>query len=657
MKKNDVARRREHELVRNHVGIADFTMGVLEIGGNDAVSFLNEMCVNDVSKLKPGCILYSGILNEDACMIDDVTVFCLNPNKFWVVTAFMASTLEWFEQHRGKRLVNFEDLSDTIVFWTIQGPDSRRLLASCLRYDMTHLKYYNFMKNEINGIPIIISRTGFTGELGYEVFAEKDKMEFIVADLLKYGERFGTRILETDVTLESLPTEKGLIVYRDFRGANPLELGLEKLVKFEKSDFIGKDKLLKIKENGISRSLMGFIADDEEVDIELESPVKVGNKVIGRVTTANYGYTVEKSIGYCMIDEKYAKTGQEIHITTNGQEVKAIVADRVFYDLERNRINDKEIFNEITLFKDLETRDYLKGFKEKTFKGVYAAMPTPMNSDESINPKGIIELVQHITDGGVDGILVGGNSGEYPMLSIEERKLLFKTAVEASAGKVKIACCCSANTTKWAKELLAYANEAGADFAVIGPPFDMPTTEEGVINYYKELADTSSIGIVIYHYPSYNQIVMSTEDISELARHPKIVGIKNVDEITSTTGIIYATRNENFGVLTGTEHCFLPTLAVGGHGFMGVCASVAPQLARQLYDNFMEGDMVKSQYLNQKWCKVADLVFSAPFTSGLKIAMEVKGIICGNPRKPLATADFVYRRQIKNLLVEIGILK
>ena len=656
MKKYDAARRREHELVRNHVGIADFTMGVLEISGKDAADFLNEMCVNDIKKAAPGRILYTSLLNESSHMIDDVTVYSFAADKFWMITAYLPETMEWLQQHRRKRAVGFKDLSDTVVFWTIQGPESRRLLASCLRYDMTQLKYYSFMKNEVSGIPVFVSRTGFTGELGYEIFSERRQMDFIVACLLKGGEPYGIRILETDVTLESLPTEKGLVVSRDFRGANPLELGMDGLVKFDKPYFVGKEALLKVREEGVSRRLMGFIAENEEVDIELESQVKADGQVIGRVTTANYGYTVEKSIGYCMVDAKYASPGQKIVICSDGEELQATIADRVFYDPERKRIRADETSGRFPLTGP-ESEDYLGGFRQNELKGIYAAMPTPMNGDESLHTEGIRKLVNHLVAGGVDGILAGGNSGEYPMLTLEERKHLFKTTIDEAAGRVKIACCCSANTTAWAKELIGYAGEIGADFVLVSPPFDMPTTQEGIVDYYRELADCSTAGVVIYHYPAYNQITIPTEDIRELARHPKIVGIKNVDEITATTGIVHATCHDSFGVLTGTEQCFLPLLAVGGDGFMGVCASVAPQLARKIYDSFLAGDMTAAAEANRKWCKVADLVFSAPFTAGLKAAMEVQGLPCGNPRKPLAAADRVYRRQIHSLLVETGVIQ
>ena len=107
---------------------------------------------------------------------------------------------------------------------------------------MTDMKYYTFMENEAGGIPIILSRTGFTGELGFEIFADSARISQIVTDLLRIGKKYGVRIVESDVTLESVPTEKGLITVRDFGGTNPLEMGMEWSVNWDKALFHWKRK-------------------------------------------------------------------------------------------------------------------------------------------------------------------------------------------------------------------------------------------------------------------------------------------------------------------------------------------------------------------------------------------------------------------------------
>lgn len=445
MKKWDSVRRQDHETIRNRVGLADFSMGIIEISGDKAEELLDELCVNNVGKIGPGRVMYTCLLDEKAMYVDDVTVYCFSKTKYWMITAFKDNTLRWLEEHRKGRAVHFDDLSDKIALWSIQGPNSRRLISACMSRDMANLQYYHFMENEISGVPVILSRTGFTGELGYEIFADNLRIDRIVEDLLRVGRPYGAKVISTDVMLESLPTEKGLITIRDFHNTNPLETCMEMLVKWDKPVFVGKDELQKIAESGPERRLMGYIAEDCDLDIELESPVMVADEIIGKVTTANYGYSVEKSIGYCLIDAKHAVPGQEITIMSNNTAVRATVCDRVFYDKERVRINAKQ---EAPKFSDKTTRLYLDGGREKTFKGVFAAMATPMNRDEGLNEKGIIALVDHLAESGIDGILVGGSSGEYPALSIDERKELMRIAVQAAEGRLKIAACCSTNTTK-----------------------------------------------------------------------------------------------------------------------------------------------------------------------------------------------------------------
>lgn len=658
MRKYDKVKKQEHDLIRNHVGIADFTMGLIEITGSDARKILDEMCVNNIGGLTPGKVMYTSILNEEAIMIDDVTVYCFNDEKFWIVTAFGESTLSWLENHRNSKAVRFQDLSDRIALWTIQGPDSRRMLASYLRYDMTNLQYYNFMKNEAGGIPIILSRTGFTGELGFEIFADNTRIERIVSDLLRVGKRYGVKLLETDVTLESIPTEKGLITVRDFGGANPLEMGLDWSIKWDKPFFVGKERLLKIRKQGVRRKLMGFVTLDDEIDIENESIVQINGKTVGKVTTANYGYTVEKSIGYTLIDAKYSEIGQKITIVTNGVEVEATLCDRVFYDKERLRINGVEMHT--PLLPAGNTKDYLKGDKAPEFKGIYAAMATPFLRDESLDKEALRKLIDHLIKGGVHGILVGGSSGEYPMQSIEERKKLFKASVDAVQGRCKIAACCSTNTTAGTKELCAYAGEIGVDFVLIMTPFDMPTTEAAMVDYYKEIAAYSKPGVIIYHYPDYTSVELSVESIMELAKERNIVGIKNVTDLSNTVALINEVKNEafceTFGILTGSDDVFLGAMACGADGFMGVGACIAPRLCRDLYDSFMAGDWQKAQLCHHKLCKIMSVVFSGPFPGTLKAALEVQGIACGRPRKPLVPADIVCKRQLKDAIVDADIL-
>lgn len=653
MKKFDETKRRDHEQIRQRVGLADFTMGLIEITGSDARVFLDEMCVNDVAGLERGRILYTSLLDEQARMLDDLTIFCFDDRRFWLVTAWKTSTLTWLEEHRASRAVAFEDLSGQVALWTIQGPDSRRLLVSYLDIDLTSLQYYAFMENRAGGVPVIISRTGFTGELGFEIFADKARIEAVVGDLLRHGKRFGARVITSDVTLESLPTEKGLVLKRDFDGANPLEMGLGWSVKWDKPFFVGQKKLMEIKKQGVTRRLKGFVCADDEVDIENNSPISIDGRVVGRVTTANYGYTVEKSIGYGLIEAARADDGTEITITSGGGEVKAVIGGRVFYDKERVRVNAEAVELKVPTVK---TEEFINGGRVKSFSGLFAAIPTPFLRDDSLDHRALKQLIDFLADSGLDGILVGGSSGEYPVQTLAERQELFRTAVEASAGRLKIVACCSANNTRDTKALCAYGGEVGLDYALIMTPFDPPVPEADLVAFFKEVADYSKPGVLIYHYPAYTNVQLSTEAMVELSRERNIVGLKDVADLTNTVPIIIETRGQDFGVVSGTDYALLGSLACGADGFMGVSACVAPKLCRALVDSMSKGDLETARQCHRKIVKIMKVVFDGPFPGTLKEAMKLQGIDCGRPRKPSPPVDFLGRRILRDVLAETGVI-
>lgn len=328
--------KKEHESVRNSVGFFDFAHQILELTGKDTTDFLDKMCVNEISDLKPGSAVYTTILNENAEVLDDVIIFYHGENKFWVSTLFIKELIKWFEKHIENMDVSMNDVTEKNSLYSIQGPNSRKLLNDILNEDVTELKYFHFMDNKIGDIPLKVSRTGFTGELGYEFFFDPKYTDQIVNELKEKGEKYGITHIKTDVTLNSLPTEKGYIKSNDFKGANPIELGLEWSVDCEK-DFIGKEALCKIRDEGSSRKLMGFIVDSEE-SLSQGDIVMAGDKEIGKVTNYTFSFTLGKNIGYAMIDSEYADPESDIKIQSSGKVVDAKITERIFYDPENKKI-------------------------------------------------------------------------------------------------------------------------------------------------------------------------------------------------------------------------------------------------------------------------------------------------------------------------------
>lgn len=338
MENNRELLKKEHEAVRNKVGFFDFAHDILEVTGKDAQDFLDFMCVNVISELKPMNASYTTILNENADALDDVIVFYHGDDKYWVTTLFMESLQKWFNSHLGDRDVKFKDITEETALYAVQGPNSKKVINKILKDSVDDLGYFEFKNTMLDDIDVMVSRTGFTGELGYELYFHPKYTDKIVKALKEKGEEFGILEVTTDVTLTSLPTEKGYITVNDFKGANPIELGLEWSVDCDK-DFVGKDKLCVLKEEGPERKLVGIEVEGDNIEIKKGDVVKSDGKEIGTITTFTYGFTVDKYIGYALIDSKYANEGDKLTVVSNGKDIEAtIVEGRIFYDVKGERV-------------------------------------------------------------------------------------------------------------------------------------------------------------------------------------------------------------------------------------------------------------------------------------------------------------------------------
>ena len=336
MAKQDLLRK-EHETVRDKVGFFDFAHDILEVTGKDAKCFLDYMCVNVISDLKPYSASYTTILDEDAKALDDVIVFYHEGDRYWVTTLFMDSLMKWFKDHIKDKDVKLKDITDQTALYSVQGPNSKAVMNDLLKDNVDDLGYFEFKNTKLDDIDVMVSRTGFTGELGYELYFHPKYTDKVVAGLNEKGKAYDIMEITTDVTLTSLPTEKGYITSDDFRGANPIELDLEWSVDCEK-DFIGKDKLCVLKDKGSDRKLVGFSVEDKNAKIEKGDKVKFEGKEIGEVTTFTYGYTVEKYIGYVLVDSKYEDEGTKIKIDNGEKEIDATIENKIFYDPKGTRV-------------------------------------------------------------------------------------------------------------------------------------------------------------------------------------------------------------------------------------------------------------------------------------------------------------------------------
>lgn len=339
MLKKDANRRREHEAVRNAVGYYDFTHQLVEVTGNDVVEFMDHIFVNKMASTKVGGAQYSTMLDEEAKIQDDVIIFRLEEKKYWISTLFVEEMLKWLEKHKDNYQVEYEEITDHVSMYAVQGPKSRATLNQLSDKDLDDLNYFNIVSCKIDNFNVQIARAGFTGELGFEVYLHPDYTNRLEELLEEAGKEYGITAIDTDVKLKSLPVEKGFVLMSDIGGLTPYEAIFGWSVDWD-SNFIGKEKLKQEKESGSTFRLRGFTitSQDEEVEIEEGTPIFYENHEVGKVTSFTYGYTVEDYIGFALVDKTHVPKNEEVIIESNGNQYTAITHDRVFYDKDNKRV-------------------------------------------------------------------------------------------------------------------------------------------------------------------------------------------------------------------------------------------------------------------------------------------------------------------------------
>ncbi len=329
MGKNNLELRKEHESVREGVGFYDFTHELLEVSGPDARKFLDKMFVNKIIGTRVGQGKYTTMLNEHGHIIDDVIIFRMKNDMYWVSTLYIHEMLSWFDAYVENFDVTFKDIKDITVMYAVQGPKSREVLNDLLAESIDDLQFNWIHDNKIEDVPVKVARCGFTGEIGYEVYVAPEHIQLLESKLYESGQECNIMKLTTDVVLSSLPTEKGYMIMRDLEKINPVEAGLGWTIDWSK-DFVGKEAVQESIKDGPTRSLVGFTVEDDAAKVKLESEITANGHLVGKVTNYTYGYTVEKSIGYALIDNALTKIGDKVLI--GDQEIEAILTDKVFFD-------------------------------------------------------------------------------------------------------------------------------------------------------------------------------------------------------------------------------------------------------------------------------------------------------------------------------------
>jgi 4-hydroxy-tetrahydrodipicolinate synthase len=291
-------------------------------------------------------------------------------------------------------------------------------------------------------------------------------------------------------------------------------------------------------------------------------------------------------------------------------------------------------------------------------EGIFVPLITPFHDDETIDFQAYKKVIDFQIESGVHGLLVGGTTGEYHVMSSEERKSLIKAGCEYAAGRVPVMAGVGCPTAKETIELANYAAECGAKWGLVLPHYYHKTSEDGIRDFFKEVAANSNVGIVIYNYPGATSVCLSPEMIHELSQEENIVSVKESADFGHLCEVVALTKDvENFTVFTGEEHFILPTFSVGGQGAFGILVNLLPKELVELYELAVEkSDLNAARELNQKLSGIYGLMEAEgnPYPGPVKAGMDLIGIKGGKVRKPLTQPTEEIKAQLKEELTKLG---
>ena len=323
----------EHKKVRDSVGMFDLShMGEFIVKGPKALEFLQKTTINDVSALVDGQVQYSNMCYPDGGIVDDLLVYRDEDFYYLVVNASnLDKDFEWLKSNLidGMELIN---VSDDTALIGVQGPRAEVVVQKLIKDDLSTLVYYHFIHSEIDGVPALISRTGYTGEDGFEIyFTDLGRAEKLWDKVEKAGEEFEIEPIGLGAR-DTLRLEMKYPLYGNDidKDTNPLEAGLRWAVKFEKGDFIGKEVLERVKLEKIQRKLIPFVMDGKGIPRPHFKILKDG-KEIGEVRSGTMSPSLGVGIGTGYVHRDYMKSGNKIEIDIRGKMFPATVIKPPFY--------------------------------------------------------------------------------------------------------------------------------------------------------------------------------------------------------------------------------------------------------------------------------------------------------------------------------------
>jgi aminomethyltransferase len=350
----EVHHEHEYNAIRNASALIDITpLYKYLISGKDATKLVNRIITRDINKVKIGQVIYCCWCDEQGKVIDDGTITRLDENKYrWTAAD---PSLRWFTQNGLNMDVQVEDVSEKVAALALQGPTSGKLLKSVAEADIANLKYFRMTSGKIAGVNVDISRTGYTGDLGYEIWVPWPDAVKVWDALMDKGRQFDIHaagMLALDVArieaglllieVDYISSKKALIPSQKY---SPYELGFAKMVHLEKENFIGRAALAQEQKTGTPRQLVGLEVDWTAVEASYEKygltpaapaqasrihvPVYAGDKQVGKATSTTWSPVLKKMIALASVATGHSRPGQELQMEITIEAVRQNVPAKV----------------------------------------------------------------------------------------------------------------------------------------------------------------------------------------------------------------------------------------------------------------------------------------------------------------------------------------
>jgi len=322
---------KEHLAVRTTAGIFDVShMGEFIVKGKNAEKFLNYVTINDISKIEIGQAQYSAMCYDDGGIIDDLLIYRYIDHYMLVVNASnIEKDFNWLNEHLLDD-VTIENHSDDISLVALQGPKSREILSKVTESNISDLSFYYFIEGKVAGCEVTIARTGYTGELGFEIYGKNEDIPKIWDALFNIGKPIGL-VPAGLAARDTLRLEMKFCLYGNDidETTHPFEAGLGWITKVDKGNFIGRAAILERKEN-LTRRLVCVEMLDKAIPRQ-GYEIFIGDEKIGYFTSGGQSPSLQKGIGLAYVDRSYTKSGTEIEIEIRENQKRAIIVKPPFY--------------------------------------------------------------------------------------------------------------------------------------------------------------------------------------------------------------------------------------------------------------------------------------------------------------------------------------